>query len=148
MELKVDFDILKAEYIEKLVEISHKGKLTNVSRQSLEKELENKISHYIVALNKEVVVGYIGIWNIAGEGEIIDVAVDTDFQRCGIGSMLIEKMVEYCQENYVSVLHLEVRVGNIPAISLYEKFGFKKVGMREKYYTDGEDAILMDFELV
>jgi len=142
------FDELKLRYIDELVKISEDGGLTNISSQAFEKELQNKISHYIVAVKDEIPVGFIGIWNIAGEGEIIDVATSLDFRRQGIASQLIEKMIKWCNDNAVSVLHLEVREGNIPAISLYEKMGFKIVGMREKYYSDGENAILMDLELI
>lgn len=141
------FEKLKKEHIGELVKIASEGKLTNISSVSLEKELTNKISWYMVALIDSNPVGFVGIWNIAGEGEIIDIAVSRNFRRRGIAKELLCKAVSFCKLNGIFTLHLEVRESNIPAISLYKSCGFEKVGLRKKYYENTENAILMNKDI-
>lgn len=141
------FDELRKSYTDELVKIAEAGGLTGISRATLEKELENKISHYVVALENGVPIGFIGVWNIADVVEVIDIAVAPEFKRQGIGKALIENVLKYCKTKNASEIQLEVRESNIPAISLYEKMNFVKVGIREKYYSDGENAILMSLNL-
>ena len=94
---------------------------------------------YLVARDGDRVVGYIGIEEISGEKHIINTAVHPDYRRQGVGQLLIKRIL-----NKKDIFFLEVRVSNQPAIKLYEKFGFKNVGLRKKYYQDNsEDAIIM-----
>ncbi|MBU0502415.1 MAG: ribosomal protein S18-alanine N-acetyltransferase [Candidatus Margulisbacteria bacterium] len=93
---------------------------------------------------EEKVVGYIGVEKIAGETHIINMAVHPDYRRKGVGKKLIETIL-----NDSDVFFLEVRISNVAAQKLYEKFGFKNVGTRKKYYQDnGEDAYIMRREVV
>ncbi|MFH1361966.1 MAG: ribosomal protein S18-alanine N-acetyltransferase [bacterium] len=101
---------------------------------------------YLVGKEKEEekVVGYIGVEKIAGETHIINMAVHPDYRRKGVGKKLIEAIL-----NDSDVFFLEVRISNVAAQKLYEKFGFKNVGTRKKYYQDnGEDAYIMRREVV
>jgi ribosomal-protein-alanine N-acetyltransferase len=73
---------------------------------------------------------------------LMNIAVDPDLRRQGIASALIDAMIERAgiDANYT----LEVRVSNAGAITLYERYGFRSVGTRRRYYSDtGEDAIIM-----
>jgi len=89
------------------------------------------------------VIGYTALQFAADEAEICNLAVLPSLRGKGIGALLIQSAVELCVRNSVSVLHLEVRRGNVPAIRLYEKQGFRRVGIRRGYYGDGkEDALL------
>lgn len=117
------------------------------SLKSFESELTNPLAVYFVALCDEEVVGYCGYWWVFDEGQITNIAVHPDFRRNKIASALIEKMVEKCSKTDVYSLTLEVRKSNAPAISLYEKYGFKRVGLRPKYYDNKEDAVLMTKEI-
>ena len=94
---------------------------------------------YLVAKEKDKVVGYIGTEEISGETHIINMAVHPENRQQGTGKRLIEAVL-----NDKDVFFLEVRFSNIPAQKLYEKYGFKKVGIRKNYYEDnGEDAYIM-----
>ena len=78
------------------------------------------------------------------EGYIYNVAVAENHRKKGIGSALIRTLVTYAKKNSFSFLTLEVRESNIAARSLYEHFGFIKVGERKSYYSDPvEKAVLM-----
>ena len=88
---------------------------------------------------EEKVLGYIGIEKIKGETHIINMAIHPHYRRKGVGKKLIEAIL-----NDSDVFFLEVRVSNTPALRLYEGFGFKNVGTRQKYYQDNEeDAHIM-----
>ena len=115
------------------------------SRDSFVNELNNKVAkYYSVKNNKSELIGYMGVWNIVDEAHITTLAVKKDFRRMHVAEALIAKMLEDCYNNYVKYITLEVRAGNVPAIKLYEKFGFKSLGVRKGYYQDnGEDALIM-----
>ena len=103
---------------------------------------------YIVAKNDEgILIGFAGIWKSVDDIHITNIAVRNNFKRQGIGSLLLEKLLEYCIEYGTKAITLEVNHTNIPAIELYSKYGFEKVGTRKKYYNNIDDAIIMTLEL-
>lgn len=98
---------------------------------------------YFTARVDGKIAGYAGLMIIDGEAHFTTMAVDTPYQRRGIGSQLSISLVEYAILKKVHWLTLEVRESNAPAKALYEKFGFRRIGARPKYYADGEDAAIM-----
>lgn len=114
------------------------------SCQSLETELENNQSLFYVAVEDGQVAGYIGMSFVLDEGYIYNVAVDEKYRKRGIGSALIRTLVTHCKKESFAFLTLEVRESNTAARSLYNNFGFIKVGERKNYYSDPtENAVLM-----
>ncbi|MGD9568046.1 MAG: ribosomal protein S18-alanine N-acetyltransferase [Sedimentibacter sp.] len=114
------------------------------SKDSFEQELKNEMAYYQCAEENGIIMGYMGMWKIIDECHITNVAVLPEYRNSGIGSMLISKMVEICKCSEIKSMTLEVRQSNLPAISLYEKFGFMPVGKRPRYYMKPtEDAIIM-----
>jgi len=94
---------------------------------------------YLVAREDGEIIGYIGVEKISGEIHVINMAVAPEHRNQGIGNKLMEKIL-----NNIDVFFLEVRASNLAAQGLYEKFGFKKVGVRRRYYSNnGEDACIM-----
>jgi ribosomal-protein-alanine N-acetyltransferase len=90
------------------------------------------------------VLGFIGIWLLVGEAHIVTVAVREEYRRMGIGERLLIAAIETALEYDQEVLTLEVRKSNDAALLLYQKYGFDRVGLRKRYYTDNnEDAVLM-----
>ena len=84
-----------------------------------------------------------GMWILADEGHITNVAVAKAFRRQGIGDALVEDFIRLAVQKQLVFVRLEVRESNLGAISLYEKKGFVPVGRRKRYYDNTEDAILM-----
>lgn len=115
------------------------------SKESFMNELSNDLARYYAAFdNENNLVGYAGCWQILEEVHITNIAVSPDFRRNGIGEQLLRKIIDDCYENKAKYITLEVRVSNIPAIGLYEKYGFKSLGVRKGYYqNNNEDALIM-----
>lgn len=118
------------------------------SLESITKELENEMAYYVVAEEAGQVLGYAGLWDVVGEGQITNIAVRPSGRRKGIGKKLVEGLMAYGKEKGLEVLILEVRESNEAAIRLYSQAGFKDIGKRKNYYTKPtEDAILMALTL-
>jgi len=115
------------------------------SKESFFNELNNQLAKYYCAFNEQgELVGYCGCWQIMEEAHITNVAVSPNFRRQNIGEALLVAIIKSCYKEMVKYLTLEVRVSNEPAIKLYEKYGFKSLGVRKGYYQDNnEDALIM-----
>ena len=114
------------------------------SKQSIEEELNNETSLFLVAKEENEVIGYIGLSIVIEEGYIFNVAVREKYRNKGVATALINELVTYGKKNNFSFITLEVRESNLPAISLYSKFGFIKAGERKDYYSNPkENAILL-----
>lgn len=114
------------------------------SKDSFEKELDNKFARYVVAVKDNIVVGYGGMWIIVDEAHITNIAVHPEFRNYGIGSMLVEALIDIAKLENVCAMTLEVRKSNSIAKNLYSKYGFIEEGIRKGYYEDNhEDAIIM-----
>jgi ribosomal-protein-alanine N-acetyltransferase len=101
-------------------------------------------AHYYVAEEDGEIVGCCGIRNMAGDGEITNVAVAEKFRRRGIGRKLMEHMLQEAPGFGIGDCTLEVRAGNRAAISLYESLGFHSEGIRPGFYDKPkEDALIM-----
>lgn len=104
---------------------------------------------FVTAKQEEQVVGYCGMYCSFEEGEITNVAVLPEAQNLGIGKKIISGLLRAAQEKNISRIVLEVRVSNLPAIRLYEGFGFQKAGIRKGFYEKPrEDAAIMILEQI
>lgn len=110
-------------------------------------DLNRPTSFCLVARAEGKVAGYLIAWREGGKFHIANLAVASPFRRQKIGSRLLSEAIKASRELGLTKLYLEVQTSNEPAISLYEKFGFKPTQRRPSYYTDGEDAWTMEYEL-
>ena len=114
------------------------------SVNSIISELDNPLSLWLVAVEGEKVLGYVGSQTVMGEADMMNLAVDSAFRRNGIGRRLVEALIHRLCENKVYSLSLEVRVSNEMAIKLYKSLGFQQVGCRPNYYRmPKEDALIL-----
>jgi ribosomal-protein-alanine N-acetyltransferase len=94
--------------------------------------------------SREPIVGFVGIWLTLDEAHIVTIAVRESHRGRGIGELLLIAAIALATLNDQDVVTLEVRASNQAAQTLYEKYGFKKVGVRHRYYSDNhEDAVIM-----
>ena len=105
--------------------------------------VENDLARCYVLEEDEKIIGYAMMWLLFENGDITNIAVCKDYRHQGYGQKLLSKLIECAKENKLEYLFLEVRISNLPAISLYEKMGFETVNTRKGYYDDGEDALVM-----
>lgn len=110
--------------------------------------LRRKDSDLLIAEVKGAVAGYAVFWAVLDQGELGNVAVDEAARGQGIGSKLVEAILERALDRGVREVFLEVRKSNVRAQELYKAFGFDEVGQRRNYYLQPrEDAIVMKKEL-
>ena len=110
---------------------------------TLKNELLNPNSKYIVAKLDNTIVGFAGIWKSVDDVHITNIVVHKTFRNQNIGTLMLSKLIELAKiEPNISSITLEVNANNIAAIKLYEKFGFKLVGLRKKYYNNTDNAII------
>ena len=109
--------------------------------RNLKSELENINSKYIVAKIDNNIVGFAGIWFSVDDVHITNIVVHKNYRHHGIGSLLLEKLIELAKVK--DSITLEVNTKNIYAQKLYLKYGFKNLGIRKKYYNGVEDGFIM-----
>ena len=113
-------------------------------QQAIISQLPDDNREFLVALDGERVIGYVGMMCVIDEGYISNVAVTQDYRRQKIGDMLIDELMKRAEAAQLAFVTLEVRASNEPAKALYAKHGFEVVGLRKGYYTKPkEDAVLM-----
>ena len=115
------------------------------SENLLREELIRPEAVYFAALSDDgSLVGYVGMQTVLDEGYMMDLCVDPDRQREGIGRALMERLLEGAERAGLAFVTLEVRVSNEPAKALYASLGFEQVGVRRGYYQfPPENALLL-----
>lgn len=135
---------MNSSHIEGVFEVSKLSLAEAWNIESIEKELSNKLAKYLVALDENKVIGFLGMWVVFDEGDITNIAVHPEYRKQGIGNLLMDNLITLCKENNINSLTLEVRESNLPAQNLYKKHGFKEEGIRKNFYDNPkENAIIM-----
>lgn len=123
-------------------------------------EFINPMAHYLAAYDdaqsaseetsknqNNLILGFIGLWYMASEMHIINLAVHPDYRHRGIGELLLISAIELSVKLKAILITLEVRVSNLTAQALYSKYGFSERGIRHAYYLDDrEDAAIMTLD--
>lgn len=114
------------------------------TREAFLESMNNPNHVYVVASEGDIVCGYCGMWGIAGEGQINNVAVKEEFRQRGIGLALVNYLLKEGENQGLEIFTLEVRESNAAAIHVYEKAGFTSAGIRKDFYDKPrEDAVIM-----
>lgn len=138
------FDVSK---IDSLLSIQEELNLNILSKNNILADLKNPNFNYIVAKANNIIVGFATFLAIS-EIEIESIVVKKDYQRIGIGNLLLKYIANYAKKRQINSIFLEVRVSNVAAISLYKKSGFEVISTRKNYYSDtGESALILKKEV-
>jgi ribosomal-protein-alanine N-acetyltransferase len=106
--------------------------------------MTNRLASYLVARVDGAMVAYGGMWLMVDEAHITTFAVHPAWRRQRIGERLLLAFLDLARDRHAREATLEVRLSNLPARRLYEKYGFRPVGVRPRYYSDNnEDALIM-----
>lgn len=141
---KIDIRMMETADLDDVAALEREIFSTPWSRESFKKAIESESNIYVVAYEAKELIGYCGIWMVADEGQINNVAVAIQFRNQHIAANMLDFAMSLCREKKINNFTLEVRAGNAPAIHLYEKIGFRNYGVRKKYYKNpDEDAVIM-----
>lgn len=114
------------------------------SRKAFLAMIHNKNARYYVAEKDGYIAGGCGVLMAAGEGSITNVVVDKNFRNQGIGTRMLQYLIEEGGKNGLCAFTLEVRASNAQAIHVYKKLGFFSAGIRPDFYEKPkEDAMIM-----
>ena len=143
--------------IEVITSEAEAGQLAEIDRECFTHPLEKKQirslltdgrTFFLAAREGGLLTGSVWVQTVLDEGYIGNVAVRPAYRRRGIADALLHELERLGRERGLSFLTLEVRAGNAPAIALYEKNGYARVGRRPGYYDHPkEDAILMTYNI-
>ena len=143
--LKALVEPMRQEDLPAVHEIERRSFTTPWPAHAYRTEIEsNRLAHYRVVRLDGRVVAYAGIWLMVDEAHVTTFAVDPAYRRRGVGERLLLAMLDLAIDKGAREATLEVRLSNTAARSLYEKYGFRPVGIRPNYYSDdNEDALIM-----
>ena len=138
--------IIKAnsEHIDDILEIENSSYLRPWTKQSFMNEIDNEISSNWVYISSSKLIGYLFGWKIESEFHINNIATHRNFRRLGIAKKMIDNIVTNLLPKKI---FLEVSNFNSSAVMLYENLGFKKNGIRKRYYSDNSDAIMYKMDI-
>lgn len=118
------------------------------SYQMLVSSFQNESFYGVLCEDGGEIIGYGGMTVAADTADIDNVAVAEPYRRNGAGTAIIARLLEIARDRGVKKVFLEVRVSNAEAMRVYLKSGFKGVYARTRYYSDGEDCLVMAKSLI
>lgn len=153
-----EFDLRKAtqDDVSQLVAVerrAHSGSAPETAfwtEQNFESELDKPYSQVLLMTDEEtdeVVAGFIVFWLMLDECQILNVAVDPEHRRKGFAKEMVRKAIDMAVRQNMKKVFLNVRKSNRAAIELYQKQQLTVVGVRKRFYSDGEDAYEMAIDL-
>lgn len=144
----VSFEVvpLSKDHVPAIMEIERRSFPYPWSRQIFLRELSYDWSYLTGCLDRVTgrLASFVNFWLVYDEIHILNVATHPDFRHQGHAAALLGHVMEFGRNHRCAYMTLEVRRSNVAALGLYDRFGFKQVGVRPRYYVeDGEDALVM-----
>ena len=141
--INISFKELNTEFDQEISLIESRIHRNPWSQEQIKESFQNKNNLVIGVFNQDELIGYCFILIAQTEAEILNIAIDINFQRKGLGEKLLKECIERLKSQKVKNLFLEVRQSNHAAKNLYSKMSFETIGIRKNYYSDNEDASMM-----
>lgn len=140
----MEFEPAKIENIDEMLKIEKRSFHSHWNKQTFFDEISAENGYYLVAKDKNRILGYSGFRFVLDEAHITTLAVHHRSRKKGIGTKLIEQLIKDARPMGLKKLYLEVRQSNTPAQKIYKKMGFKVIDRRREYYQHPvEDALVM-----
>lgn len=133
-----------------ILEIEQKTHAAPWTQEHFQLELSKPYSHFLVMTDDETdskIAGYIILWTLLDECQILNIVVDPPYQRKGLAKQMIRKSVQLAFQKNILKIVLDVRKSNLPAIQLYQSLHFVITHIRKGFYSNGEDAYQMTLSL-
>lgn len=143
---EIDIQEMSLNHLEKIKDILISDFDDFWNYNILKEELESPNSKYIIAkTNDGEIIGFTGIKVLVDNADIMNIVVKKSWRNQGVGNLLLNNLISICKDLNLLSLSLEVNEDNLPAIHLYEKFGFKQIGVRKNYYCNNDDGVVMKY---
>ena len=140
----ISFRLCEEKDLLSVMELDREAFFDPWNRDTWQGELQNKIAVWIVEELEGQIVGYAGIWVVAGEAQVMRVAVRKELRNQGLGLALTQALIQKAWEAGAEAITLGVRESNVSAQKVYERCGFVSEGVRPNYYEDThEGAVIM-----
>ena len=139
-------DEMRGHDLDRVMEIEVASSPSPWSRQVFAEELARDFAHVWVVreVPGSAAVAFLNFWSVADEIHVLNLATHPEHRRRGHAARLLERVIARARDEQARVLTLEVRRSNVPAQTLYRRFGFRAIGVRAAYYADNqEDALVM-----
>ncbi|GGN99104.1 ribosomal protein S18-alanine N-acetyltransferase [Saccharibacillus kuerlensis] len=148
-EPNLKFRVMRLEDIPDVMVIEHESFSLPWTEQAFRSEMTlNHFARYIIMEVDGQPAGYAGMWTVIDEAHITNIAVRTAYRGRKLGERLLSELLDIAESLGLERATLEVRVSNGVARNLYQKMGFREVGIRKGYYSDNnEDAMIMWVDL-
>jgi ribosomal-protein-alanine N-acetyltransferase len=148
MDLPITIEPMTAADLDEVDAIERHSFKTPWPRQVFADELGRAWARIDVARHADRVIGFVDYWLVTDEVHLLAIATAPDHRRRGVAARLLDHLLDVARTSNAVLVTLEVRRHNVPAIALYERRGFKRVGVRPAYYQeDNEDALVMTLDL-
>jgi len=134
---------MKTAHIPAVAELERQCFSSPCSEQGLFEYLNMNGSHFLVAEDGDVLLGYAGLYTVPDEGCITNIAVRPGQRRQGIAKALLSAQIDFCKHIGCRTVTLEVRQSNTAARALYEQLGFAQVGIRPEFYQNPQEAAVL-----
>jgi ribosomal-protein-alanine N-acetyltransferase len=143
--VKLTIEPMRLEDLDEVQRIEQASFTTPWPQNAYRSELmTNRLASYLVGRIDDRIVAYGGMWLMVDEAHITTFAVHPAWRRRKIGERLLLAFLDLARDRHAREATLEVRLSNLAARRLYEKYGFRPVGLRPRYYSDNnEDALIM-----
>ena len=146
MEENIIVRLMEETDIMQLVSIEKECFSMPWSEQSFRDSYALPYAYFFVAEVNGYIAGYAGLYRVADDGDITNVAVSHTYRRKGVAKKIMENLLQFAKDEGMTGITLEVRESNAPAIALYENFGFKRIGIRKNFYEKPiESAIIYQY---
>lgn len=127
-------------YLKDIIQLEQGFEKERYSCKMIEDSLnDNNVIYFILKVDDKV-CGYLSASTVLDECELLKIIIDEKYRHMGLGSKLLDNLIEYLQKNDYRKIFLEVRADNLNAKLFYKKNGFEMINQRKKYYKDGVDA--------
>lgn len=149
-ELKMEKNSIVKASIKNLDDIINIQRLSNenlVSFDNLKNDLENDNCLYFIYYKNNIPIAFIGTSFVIDTMDLLYVLVLPEYRKQHIATKLLKEIEDFCINNNISKILLEVRSKNSPAINFYEKHNFKKISIRKNYYKN-DDALIYEKSIV
>ena len=152
--ISTSFKVLSAEILDEVVAIEHHSSKSPWPTEHFLSSLENSHNLSYALMRKDKLIGYVIAALAIDSADILNIAIDSGYQRQGHATKLLNRLVGELGESGTKEFFLEVRASNNGAISFYNSQGFKQISVRKNYYMKNsndclkrEDGIIMRLEI-